>query len=466
MKTQSILLPSQFPGSIERFFVWLRSAIVALLILLTTVAASALMPPVGEFLRRDPATAGRTTPTTSLTETTYVTRDRQGRATEVTVTDLNHKRLRTTKITDHENGTVTTITDELDRGTRETITWELNFDPRGDTPFVPVTKVTVRYDPVRKNPNGSPVVISETFRWHEGRWVLVPPPIEPVSQLGRPLEQLVNGGQVAIELTGSGETIGTVATLKLTNRSDQPLSVRVPPLLLVCGSGEYQHYACPAPQTVALKAKASKAVPLDGVCLVRGKLPVPKGKSGDLIAQNAEGRALNTASGKIKPFAEKKATTLLKTSAAYYQAAEKLQKQGAYKKMPYSNPQKQKEIAVQWGVWSDPVVAKISGEKPAAKEDLAKTIYKQAEAKGPMTPATKVKLDQGIDELFESIELTGKAAKEIASQPAAAAAKVSVPNGAKRHSCLSPDRLFSSSSGRSTSPAYDKAALLFPSQLL
>lgn len=240
--------------------------------------------------------------------------------------------------------------------------------------------------------------------------------VEPRGQ-GTGLAALTAGNRLKMVLAGTGETIGRIATLTLTNPGDKPVTAKIPPLLLISRSGKSQHYAAPFAQSVSIAPGKSKVVPLEGVCISRSKPPVAKGQSGELIAQDAEGQQATEpkTQGQAEGPAISAAQTakILKATAAYYQAAEKLEKKGAYKKMPYSQPKKQQEIAVQWGVWSDPEVAKITGEKPAAKADLAKTIYKQAEEQGPVTPAMKKKLETGITDIFTSIQLTSKVAKDL-----------------------------------------------------
>jgi hypothetical protein len=50
---------------------------------------------------------------------------------------------------------------------------------------------------------------------------------------------------------------------------------------------------------------------------------------------------------------------------------------------------------------------------PATKDDLKKVVYKQLGEKGPMSPETKKKVDQGIDTIFEKVELTTAKAKDL-----------------------------------------------------
>jgi hypothetical protein len=413
--------------------------IALLLLLLIPPPASADSPMVEEeFLRVDSEQAGRTTRESGFrggTNDAVIEHDDQGRPIRVQILDAKGRTRREITITYAAGGAPTTTMVEYiyprkaDGSKPEPVrqnevvtTWDPKPAGIGGKPFIPRRRVTTEYHPTRRGPNGEPVPTgTKTEVWQDGHFVEAPKPKSPVSQVIRPIEHLAAVGDISVEVLGSGETIGTVATLKLKNRSGQPLKVTVPPLLLISSTGENQHYACPSPQTVTVPVKDDVSVPLNGVCLVRGKPPVPKGKAGDLIAQDAEGNPLNVGTGKIKPFETKTAAPLLKTAEAYYLASEKLQKQGAYKKMPYSEPKKQKEIAVQWGVWSDPAIGKATGSKPAGKPELAKTIYDQAEKAGPITPEKKAKLDEGINNVFEAIELTGAAAKDIAAQPPAAA---------------------------------------------
>src|SRR5947209_15045018 len=109
----------------------------------------------------------------------------------------------------------------------------------------------------------------------------------------------------------------------------------------------------------------------------------------------------------------KQARDLLRICTSKYDAAEKLQKDGALKDLPYKDPQKQKDIVVQWSTWCDPRISHITGAPPATKDDLKKVVYKQIEAKGKMSPETKKKVDQGIDTIFEKVELTTAKAKDL-----------------------------------------------------
>jgi len=241
------------------------------------------------------------------------------------------------------------------------------------------------------------------------------PPVRTVASVMAPdqkptLAALTATGKIQVETAGTGETIGHIADLRIKNLTDNPVSFTIPAMILESGSGKNQHYACPHPQTVDIGPKAAKTVPIDGVCLVRGKPAVGKGVTGDLLVTDGIPRTEKPPASHVP---DSDARDLIRKAKSYYDAAEILQKQGALNSLPYADPQKQKDIVVQWGLWSDPEVAKKTDGKPATKEDLKKVVYKQLEEQGPLTPDTKKKVDQGINTIFEKVQLTSKKAKDL-----------------------------------------------------
>jgi hypothetical protein len=225
---------------------------------------------------------------------------------------------------------------------------------------------------------------------------------------GDSLGSLTANGKVKVETSGTGETIGHVADLKIQNLTDHALTCAIPPMILESGSGKNQDYACPRGQTVALDPQQAKTVPMNGVCLNRNKPPVGKGVSGDLVMNEANPNVPQNPNSRL-PATD--ASRLLQICASKYDAADKLQKEDALKDLPYHDPQKQKDIVVQWSTWTDPVICQMTGSPPATKEDLRKVVYKQV--KEPMTRATKKKIDKGIDTIFEKVELTSAKAKDL-----------------------------------------------------
>lgn len=217
-------------------------------------------------------------------------------------------------------------------------------------------------------------------------------------------------GEVKVETIGTGDTIGHIADLKIQNLTDQPLGFVIPAMVLESKSRKNQDYVCPHEENVSLPAHEAKTVPVDGVCVNRGKPPVGKGVTGDLVVNTGDPNIPQNPDSHIPA---DKARDLLRLCTAKYDAAEKLQKDGALKGLPYKDKQKQKDIVVQWSTWSDPEISKITGAPPATKDDLKKVVYKQVEEKGPMSRETKKKVDQGIDTIFEKVELTSEKAKDL-----------------------------------------------------
>jgi hypothetical protein len=221
---------------------------------------------------------------------------------------------------------------------------------------------------------------------------------------------LIATGKIKVETSGTGETIGTVVNVTAQNQTNQQLDCVFLPTVFESISGKNQSYACPTGQTVALNPHQTKTVPMNGVCLNRNKPPVGKGVSGDLVMNEANPSGPQNPNAHLPPA---DAGKLLRSCAAKYTAADQLQKSGALKNLPYHDPQKQKDIVVQWSTWTDPQISQMTGSPPATKEDLKKVVYKQVEEKGPMSPETKKKVDQGIDTIFEKVELTTAKAKDL-----------------------------------------------------
>jgi hypothetical protein len=218
------------------------------------------------------------------------------------------------------------------------------------------------------------------------------------------------GSTVDVETVGAGDTIGHIADLKIRNPTDQPLNFVIPAMVLESKSRKNQDYACPDEQSVTLAAHETKTVPMDGVCVNRNKPPVGKGATGDLVINTGDPSIPQNPDSHIPA---NQAKDLLRFCTAKYEAADSLQKEGAFKDMPYKDKQTQTNIAIQWGTWSDPRICQITGATPATKDDLKKIVYKQIEAKGPMSKETKKKVDQGIDTIFEKVELTSEKAKDL-----------------------------------------------------
>src|SRR6266404_353335 len=236
---------------------------------------------------------------------------------------------------------------------------------------------------------------------------------------------LVNEHKIKIDNEGTGETIGHVADLIIENLTDQPLTCVVPPMVLESGSGKNQHYACPESHTVRIDPHGTVTVPMNGVCIARNKPPVGKGVTGDLMINQGHPAIVQNPHSHIST---KDTGELLRLCSSKYKAAEKLQKDGAFKDFPYHDKQKQLDIVVQWLVWSDPRICEIAGAPPAKKEDSKKVIYKQVEEHGPMTTDTKKKIDKGADTMWDGIELAGAKAKDLEPEETPSTTEEGVPS--------------------------------------
>jgi hypothetical protein len=232
---------------------------------------------------------------------------------------------------------------------------------------------------------------------------------------------LISENKIRIDDTfGTGETIGHVADLVIENLTDQPIEVTIPPMVLESRSRKNQHYGSRGGDTVEVPPHSKKKVPLDGICLARNKPPVGKDVGGDL--------AINDCDPDVH-ISHDDAHRMMRIAESKYEAADKLEEDGKLKDMPYRDPKKRKDIVVQWSTWADPRISEVTGAPPATKDDLKKVVYKQAEDQGPVTPDKKKKLDDGIDTLWDKIELTTKKAKDLEKPPPEEETTPAIPSG-------------------------------------
>jgi hypothetical protein len=244
-----------------------------------------------------------------------------------------------------------------------------------------------------------------------------------VSYGGGPTEDFctqISENKIKIDTVGTGETIGHVADLVIENLTDQPIECAIPPMVLESRSGKSQHYESRGGKTVEVAPHQKKTVPLDGVCLARNKPPVSKGVGGDLAFNDCDPDAR---------IGHDDAHRMVDIVESKYVAADKLEEEGKLKDMPYRDPKKRKDIVVQWSTWADPRISDVTGAPPATKDDLKKVVYKQAEEQGPMTPDKKKKIDEGIDTIFDKIELTTQKAKDLEKPPPEEETTPAMPSG-------------------------------------
>jgi len=203
--------------------------------------------------------------------------------------------------------------------------------------------------------------------------------------------------KVSLSIVGTKETIGHVATLTLVNHSDEAFFIRIPPTILASKTGRVQNYVLTETVETTLAPRETKAIPLTGICLDARVRPAGPEDKDELALLDPE--TLN-ADWRIQ----------LGGTQAVIQTTKELQRQGIYK-TPYSKrPEKERDTIVQWTTWL--FVSTLKGN-PVTKEDLRKKVYEQV---GELTSEKKEKLDPGIDDLWNSVQLTGAKAKVLSEE--------------------------------------------------
>ncbi|GEM_PF-2845443 len=198
--------------------------------------------------------------------------------------------------------------------------------------------------------------------------------------------------KVETALTGTKETIGHVATLSLINHTDETFFIRIPPTILASKTGKVQNYALPQTVETTLGPRETKAIPLTGICLdVRVPPAGPEDKD-ELALLNPE-------------TLDRHWRIQLGGTQAIIQTTEELQRKGIYKTPQSKQSEKERDTLVQWTTWR--FVSLLKGN-PITKEDFKKKVYEKA---GELTAEKKEKLDPGIDDLWDAIQLTGAEAK-------------------------------------------------------
>lgn len=215
--------------------------------------------------------------------------------------------------------------------------------------------------------------------------------------------QLIEDGKIEVDFISTGETCGHVADCKITNPTDGPVNCIIPSMLVESKSGDAQNYQiCEGKEVVSVSPHSTVKVPVRGVCLVRNKPPVGKDVGGDLRINHCDDDAKIPAGD---------ADRLIDIANDIFDIVDELFEDGGLKDIPYKDPEKKKNVVVQWATWSDPRISEITGVPPATKEDLKKVVKKQVS--GPMTPEKEAKIDEGINDIFEAVELTTGKAKDL-----------------------------------------------------
>ncbi|PYK31019.1 MAG: hypothetical protein DME57_05205 [Verrucomicrobia bacterium] len=223
-----------------------------------------------------------------------------------------------------------------------------------------------------------------------------------VSYDGSPMEDFcteISDNKVKVDITGTGETIGHIADARISNLTDESIAFTIPAAVLESRSGKNQNYGIPHTTDVALRPHEAKTIPLDGICLDRHKPPVGKGIGDDLAFNDCDPDAR---------IPHDQSDRMLRIAETVYEAADELEEDGKLKEIPYKDPKKRKEIVEQWATWIR--MSEVTGDPPPTKDDLKKVVEKQV---GKVPPDKQKKIDEGIDTIFDKIELTNEKAKDL-----------------------------------------------------
>lgn len=83
--------------------------------------------------------------------------------------------------------------------------------------------------------------------------------------------------QVALKVTGTGETTGHILDVHLKNLTRNDILINIPPYY-VPSDGEHQSYLVPLPETVRLRSNSEIIHPLKGYCTDVNTPPIPSGE--------------------------------------------------------------------------------------------------------------------------------------------------------------------------------------------
>ncbi|MGD0390185.1 MAG: hypothetical protein ABSC42_14660 [Tepidisphaeraceae bacterium] len=214
--------------------------------------------------------------------------------------------------------------------------------------------------------------------------------IEPI----KTLSSLIKDGKVQAVATPTGQTIGNVANVALTNKTDEWIELTIPATVLVSVDGTTQNFGVPQPTTVELKPDETKTVPLDGICTQAHKPPGGADKPGGLMIADPEDPTFDV---HYKP--------QLDCTQNVVQAAKELEDSGQFHTPFHDDPTKEVQTIEQQTIWA----ANPSHDgRNTTKEDLALKVYEQT---GATTDEQKKALQPGIDSIWTAVQLTGARAK-------------------------------------------------------
>lgn len=237
--------------------------------------------------------------------------------------------------------------------------------------------------------------------------------------------QQAAAGRIAFTVSGTGETIGKVAQMLIVNLTGHATETEIPPTMLT-GGGSYQPYIVPTAVKISLAPFQTKVVPIEGICQDARKPP-----------STAESGPLKILDPSAADFPKTVANQVAGAQRLQDTVA-KLQKKGAIRTPFSGNPAKERETVIQQTFW---IYTALLNGKPYTKEEFANKLYTQGGFQppheiAPLAPPTEAKpgkkgangtvkpeplkkpteaqsqtLDKGVDQFWDTFQLTGKEAK-------------------------------------------------------
>lgn len=255
-----------------------------------------------------------------------------------------------------------------------------------------------------------------------------------------------------VELTAvasTGRTTGHIATLTVTNNTDEPVELAPGPFYIP-SSGVYQGYVgAPAPGHV-VPPGATQSVPVEGYCSDVRKPPVPEGEpmpppeewisptgaGGPIVVPPRDGAAApgratipgtDTAVPRaVDPSLEPlvAAPLLFAAIREIERATAELQESGELQTPFATNPEREREAVSQQTFWL--FVAELEN-RPYTQEEFTERLESQYQERTgvPITAAPKEdqqQLEEGANDFWSAFELVGAEAKVISSPGATTAA--------------------------------------------
>ncbi|MCZ2337953.1 MAG: DUF4157 domain-containing protein [Chitinophagales bacterium] len=258
-------------------------------------------------------------------------------------------------------------------------------------------------------------------------------------------------------VTSTGRTTGHIAEITVVNKTDKDLDTEIGPFYIP-SSGRYQPYIVPDPIRIYVPAGKENTIQVVGYCTDIHKPPVTSGESmppldtwivPDQITEewqpdpqngwvnsfvSSDGKALPNPSAGIYwsipgtyipvghtidqyKFPSEIAPVLLNAINRIITTADSLQRNGGVHTPFSNNKDKEKEAVIQQTFWI--YTAMLTGNeytKDNFRENMIKQMETQSGRSFESNPvAVKEKIDEGVDDFWESFMLIGAAAKILPS---------------------------------------------------